>query len=199
MVTLSAGGFLAFAELGARGKRGMVARGLRGRWPQYRVPPDYWVRMRWALQRMIRSSNYSRSLLAQVLANVPEDRRREVRQLLDGFVENWPRTGAKWSHHSRLEWQIGDLTVRCQPHSTVTLDGRKVLLRFAYRSTGLLGPKEQAQLELLRLASAGDLSIGVLNVGLGSLRFVRVNDERRAFLIAEADEFLRLWRAGGGR
>ena len=198
MPEVSAGVFLRFAFSSARAKQRLVAAGVRGEWPAYRVPPDHWYRVRVAVTRMIRTGDVSAAAVARALAYVPADRRQRVAIFITGFAAGWPRLRATHVPGRRLSCSVAGLRVRISAHATVRR--RRVLyLRYSYSRARLLNPRERTYLELLRRAVGPGETPAVLWLVDGSVSGFRRTSKDGAFVDSQAREFIRLWRANGGQ
>lgn len=199
MLALSAGKFLLFASATRTAKTRMVTNAVQtGSWPSYQVPPDYWVKLRWGLARMIRTNDFSGAAQARLLSSVPADRRQHAGVSLAAFVAGWPGNGATYASGTRLTCTLGNVTIRCLPHTVVDIGGRLVFARFVFSSTGLLNSSSKAHFELLRLSAQGRGVPGAILIPSGAVVFPRRDNNAQQFLRAEARELARLWRLNGG-
>lgn len=66
MPRICASNFVTFVKASARGKQRLVTRAIaNGKWPGYRPRDDYWVRMRNALERLLRSGDFTAGAIAR--------------------------------------------------------------------------------------------------------------------------------------
>ena len=200
MPRISAGTFVTFAKASARTKQRLVARAIAdGKWPGYRAPDDYWVRMRNALKRMLKSGDYSARAVTREVADFPPSRRADAASMLTAFAATWPTLGAEVIEGHRLTIELSGFAITSLPHATVRLGKRRLALRFSYGHTTLVSSDEQLHLELLRLALGKSGVIpGILQVRGPSIYVPRRKPAAVAMLHAEARFLINLWKANGG-
>jgi hypothetical protein len=197
---ISASNFVTFAKASARGKQRLVTRAIaNGKWPGYRPRDDYWVRMRNALKRLLRSGDFTTGAIAREVGLFPSSRQAEAAAILTPFAAGWPALRAEVIPGDRLLVDLSGFTISCLPHATVRLGQRRLALRFTYGHAPQLSGDEKMHLELLRLALGKSGVIpGVLQVRGPNIHVPRRNPALVATVRAEARFLMSLWQANGG-
>lgn len=199
MPMLTAGSFLSFAyKRTPKAKTDFVRDAIRHQLEEYKPPPDYWFRLRTPLISMIAKSNYSDAAMQQALAKTPAKRRDEFGRILTAFMGSWPRRRPVPVRRPRLLTVASGLTISCRPHAAATLDDTTWFLRFLYPLNATPDRRVVAEFEILRRASGGRATPGILHIPANSILRPRVATEISNFIDAEAAEFVRLWKRHGG-
>jgi len=166
----------------------------------YVIRQDHWFQLRFALQRMIRTSDYSARAIARARAKLPPDRRNDFRQLLESFARQWSLLGATPEPRPAITPTINDVTIRSIPHAAAMISSRRYYLRFVYTPRPLRDMPSRMEAQLLRECALRSRAWPALLVVDGAVLIPARRDPQAAVLLsAQAAEYARLWQWAGGR